>query len=285
MPPKYDAIKCYKVNAHPQVLHDKLRNHSKDFLVKFLMGFFLLYIAQDIIPEMIGMALPTTIADVIANVDKSIDSVLLQRMPRMAVASYFYALLFNGVFNLGEALYCLTALRSREADYRALFEGFTYYFKALGLFLAQTALIAVWSMCFLIPGIIAALNYSQSFFILADDPDKNIFVCMAESKLRMRGNRRMFIGYLISFIPYILAGALPALLAGIFINIDTTSVKYTLISLALDAPLFCALGYVSLGRCTFYELLITGGFANFKYKQQDVFREPIDNYTDNSQEN
>lgn len=276
MPPQLELIKCYKVNVHPVLFHDKLRKHSQEFLIKFIMGFFLLYIAQEIIPVIIGLFVPTTIADVIAHYEQGIDPVLLQKMPRMAVAGYFYAMLFNGVFNLGEALYCLTAIRSREADYRALFEGFTYYFKALALFLAQTLLIAVWSMCFIIPGIIVAINYSQSFFILADNPDKNIFICMAESKLRMRGNRRMFIGYLISFVPYLLVGALPAILAGFFIDMDPNSLNYTILSIALNAPFFCSLGYLSLGRSLFYELLMTGSFNNFRYSGQDIFREPVD---------
>ena len=276
MPPKYEIIQCYRVNVHPAILHAKLRDHSKEFLTKFIMGFFILYLAQEIIPEMIGLVLPTSIADVIAHYDQGIDPLLLQRMPRMAVAGYIYAMLFNGVFNLGESLYCLTAIRSREVDYRALFEGFNYYLKALGLFLIKSAIIAAWSMLFLIPGIIAAINYSQAFYILADNPDKNIIVCLAESRLRMRGNRRMLIAYIISFLPYILAGALPALLVGFFVKIDPASLNYTILSIALDAPLFCALGYVSLGLCVFYELLITGGFSNFKYAGQDVFREPID---------
>lgn len=276
MPPKMEIIQCYRVNVHPALLHDKLRNHSKDFLVKFIMGFFLLYIAQEVIPEIIGLFVPTTVADVIAHFEHGIDPTLLQKLPRMAVAGYLYAFVFNGVFSLGEALYCLTAIRSREVDYRALFEGFGYYFKALGLYIAKTAMIAVWSMCFIIPGIIVALNYSQAFYIFADNPDKNIFVCLGESKVRMRGNRRMLIGYIISFLPYIIVGALPALLVGFFINIDPNSLSYTVLSVALNAPLFCALGYVSLGMCVFYELLMTGGFANFKYKGQDVFREPVD---------
>lgn len=275
MAPKVEIIQCYRVNVHPALLHDKLRKHSQEFLVKFIMGFFLLYLAQEVIPEFIGFFVPTTVADVIAHFEKGFDPVLLQRMPRMAVAGYIYALLFTGVFNLGKALYCLTAIRSREVDYRALFEGFTFYFKALGMFIAETAMIAVWSMVFIIPGIIVALNYSQAFYLLADNPDKNIFVCLGESKLRMRGNRRMYIGYLISFLPYMILGALPAILGGFFLNIEPNTIGYTLVSLALNAPFFCAMGYVALGQCTFYELLMTGSFANFKYKGQDVFREPI----------
>lgn len=282
MPPKVEIIQCYRVNVHPLLLHEKIRKHSKDFLVKFLMGFFLLYLAQEAIPEIIGLFVPTTIADVIAHFERGIDPVLLQNMPRMAVSGYIYALLFNGAFNLGKALYCLTAIRSREVDYRALTEGFSFYFKALGLFIAQTAMIAVWSMCLIIPGIIVALNYSQAFYILADNPDKNIFVCLGESKLRMRGNRRMYIGYLISFIPYIVVGALPAILAGFFLDMDPNSITYTIVSIALNAPFFCSFGYVALGQCTFYELLMNGSFANFKYKGQDVFREPVDMNQENN---
>ena len=201
---------------------------------------------------------------------------MIEMLPKIPVCLFIYALLFNGVFNMGEALYCLTVIRSRQVDYRALWEGFGFYFKTLGIFIAQTIIIAFWSMCFLIPGIIAMINFSQSFFILADNPDKNIFECMLESKIRMRGNRKMFIVYLISFLPYILLGMIIPIAGQMLFNIDASTVEGDFIMLGLNAPFYMAIGYWTLGKTVFYELLMTGGFENFKYKDQDVFRQPYD---------
>lgn len=282
MTPDFKYIKCYRVNVNPALAHDKLRKHAAEILGKFMMGIFLLFIIENVVPEIIGLFLPTTLADVIAHYSHGINPAVLQTLPRVPVCCYIYALLFNGVFNLCESLYCLTLIRSREVDYRALYEGFGYFFKTLGMFVAQTIIVSFWAMFFIIPGVIAAINFSQSFFILADDPDKNIFMCMAESKLRMRGNRKMFIIYLLSFLPYVLLGAMPAIAVGLLCKIDPTTMSGLCINLALNAPLFCGIAYLSLGRCVFYELLLNGTFQQFKYKGQDVFRENISNDIDHS---
>ena len=67
-----------------------------------------------------------------------------------------------------------------------------FYGKALGLFLFQGLFIVLWSLLFIVPGIIAAIRYSQAFFILADDPNKGIRQCMDESKMMMRGNKAKY---------------------------------------------------------------------------------------------
>lgn len=273
---KFKLIQCHRVAVPPVILHDKLRKHSVDILGKFFVGIFFLFIAQEIIPETVSLAFPTTVADVIAHFEPDATPEMIAMLPKIPVCVYIYALLFNGVFNMGEALYCLTVIRSRQVDYRALWEGFGLYFKALAMFVAQTLIVAFWSMFFLIPGLIALINFSQSFFILADNPEKNIFECMLESKIRMRGNRKMYIVYIISFLPYILLGMIIPVAAQMLFSIDTSTVEGDFIMLGLNAPFYMAIGYWNLGKTVFYELLMTGGFENFKYKDQDVFRQPYD---------
>lgn len=258
------------------ILHDKIRKHSVDLLGKFFLGFFILFMMQEVVPEIISLFLPTTVPDVIAHFNPGMSPEIIAGMPKIAVCTYIYALLFNGVFNLAEALFCLTVIRSREVDFKAIWEAFSFYFKTLALFVCQTIIIAFWSMFFIIPGIIALLNFSQSFYLLADNPDKNIFECMLESKLRMRGNRKMYIVYFISFLPYVLLGMLFPIVAQMIFGIDTSTVMGDFIILGLNAPFYLALGYWSLGKTVFYELLMTGGFENFRYKAQDVFRENVD---------
>ena len=76
-----------------------------------------------------------------------------------------------------------------------VFTGFERYGKALGLFLFRGLFIVLWSLLFIVPGIIAAIRYSQAFFILADDPNKGIRQCMDESKMMMRGNKAKYFLY------------------------------------------------------------------------------------------
>ena len=58
--------------------------------------------------------------------------------------------------------------------------------------LFQSLFIFLWSLLLIVPGIIAAIRYSQAFFILADDPSKGIRQCMDESKAMMNGNKMKY---------------------------------------------------------------------------------------------
>ena len=70
-----------------------------------------------------------------------------------------------------------------------LFTGFDYFVKAALLRLVTSILILLWTLLFIVPGIIAAIRYSQAFYILADHPDKDIMECIEDSKYLMQGNK------------------------------------------------------------------------------------------------
>jgi uncharacterized membrane protein len=102
-------------------------------------------------------------------------------LPGTPVVSTLFSIFFSGVIQLSAALYTLTYVRNRKVEYRALTEGSGFYVKTLCLYLIQMGIVAFWSMLFVIPGIIAAINFSQSYFILADDPSKPVFQVLTES--------------------------------------------------------------------------------------------------------
>jgi uncharacterized membrane protein len=68
--------------------------------------------------------------------------------------------------------------------------------------------IFLWSLLFIIPGIIAALNYSMSLFIMAQNPEIGIVEAIELSKKMMKGNKgKLFVLYL-SFIGWFLLSGL-----------------------------------------------------------------------------
>jgi uncharacterized membrane protein len=199
---------------------------------------------------------------------------MLSRLPATPLVVFFYLMLFNGVFRLSECLYALTYIRNRVVDYRALGESLNYYLKAFGLFLVQTLVVSFWTMFFIVPGILAALNFTQSFYIFADDPDKSITQILTESKMMMYGNRMNYVRLIICYIPYIMIAYIPAFLfANILASAAVSKVGILLISMAADIPMFAVYGYICLGRTVFYELMLNKGFADFRYAGQEAFRE------------
>ena len=92
-----------------------------------------------------------------------------------------------GVVQFGYTAYSLKVFKGEETGVNELFSHFSMIFKVFGLSLWMGLFIFLWSCLCYIPGIIAALRYSQAFYILAENPDKGIRQCVNESKMMMSG--------------------------------------------------------------------------------------------------
>ena len=90
----------------------------------------------------------------------------------------------------GYHLYALRAVRGEETGgVETLFACFRQLGRFAALYLLQTVLIALWSILFVIPGIIAAYAYRQAPYIMLDDPDITPFEALRASKKMMRGHK------------------------------------------------------------------------------------------------
>ena len=62
----------------------------------------------------------------------------------------------------------------------------------------------LWSLLLYIPGIIKAISYSMSFYILAENPEMSAREALNESKKIMHGHKMDYFVLALSFIPWIL---------------------------------------------------------------------------------
>jgi len=109
-----------------------------------------------------------------------------------------------GAIQYGYYVYSLKVFKKENTGVMELFSHFPMMLKVLGLSLYMGLFIWLWSLLFIIPGIIAALRYSQAFYVLAENPDMSIRDCVRESKLLMKGHLWEFIILGLSFILWIL---------------------------------------------------------------------------------
>ena len=145
----------------------------------------LLYMALTIIPVMILDA-------------------LFGRVNDPSAISTLYSILISGPMTLGYAMFTISIFRKRETSPAEVFYGFERFGKALGLYIVMSIFIFLWTLLLIVPGIIAALRYSMSFYIMADNPNMGIMEALAESKRMMQGNKwKLFCLYL-SFIGWAL---------------------------------------------------------------------------------
>ena len=263
----------YIVKEHPVRIITKCKRHSKGTLLSFLVGICMIYAMLNWVPEILSIFFPASNVDLLSRMN-DVDPVLLNRLPHTALVVYFYALFFSGVFRLGEALYTLTYIRNKRVDYRAIGEAFPLYGKTLAVLILQALIIAFWTMLFVIPGIIASINFSQSFYILADDPSKKPLEVLMESKMMMEGNRMNYVRLLLYYLPYLMISYVPSFLIADYALLSSLpQAAATIIVMICELPVFAAYGYMGMGRCVFYELMTNEGFAYFRYAGQDAFRE------------
>ncbi len=101
-----------------------------------------------------------------------------------------------GFLCVGTKAFLLSVARKEFLPIETVFSKFKICVKAFCLKVATMLLSVLWAVVFIIPGIITALNYSMSSFVMADE-DLPALECMAKSKKLCYGHRgEIFVIYL-----------------------------------------------------------------------------------------
>ena len=96
-------------------------------------------------------------------------------------------LLISGPLSLGVSKFTINISRNQEARIEQLFDGFTNFKTSLGAYLLTVLFTLLWTLLLIIPGIIAALSYSMTFYIIADDDSIGAMDAIDKSKKMMDG--------------------------------------------------------------------------------------------------
>ena len=97
------------------------------------------------------------------------------------------SLIVSGPFILGLSIFSLHFSRNTGAKLEQIFEGFKDFGRSLVAYLIVVLFTLLWTLLLIIPGIIASLAYSQTFFILADDKGISGRDAVKKSKKMMYG--------------------------------------------------------------------------------------------------
>lgn len=177
-------------------------------------------------------------------------------LPTYSPLSGIYTLLVSGPLQLGVTLFFLAMFRKQAVGVSDIFLGFERFGKALGLMVFQGIFIFLWSLLFVVPGIIAAIRYSQAFYILADDPNKDIRQCMDESKMMMKGNKAKYFCMTLSFIGWLILASIPeSILFSISTFLQTGWLTTSIITIIGTLFVVPVVVYMSSTQAGFYEIL------------------------------
>jgi len=104
----------------------------------------------------------------------------------------------------GFAVYFLNLIRNEDISYGRLFDGYKDFVRVfLAGFLTLLAII-IGCIFLIVPGIIAALMFAQTEFILKDDKEISAVDAMVKSMHMMKGHKGELFGLTLSFIGWLI---------------------------------------------------------------------------------
>jgi uncharacterized membrane protein len=132
----------------------------------------------------------------------------------------FIGFIITGPVTVGLSFYLLQIFRqtSRPDKLEHLLIGFKEGLVAhIITYIVMTVLIFLWSLLFIIPGIIKAIAYSQVGFILAENRNLEYKEALERSESMMQGHKMRYFELMLSFIGWYLLSILTAGIALIFL--------------------------------------------------------------------
>ena len=150
-------------------------------------------------------------------------------------------ILLGGAMFLGFSALALTTARGVAPRFEQLFDGFRNYTSSLVLYILVWIFTLLWTLLFVIPGIIMSYAYSMSWYILADNPDMPANEARKRSIAMMRGNKWRLFCLDFSFIGWII-----------------------LCALTLGILTFWIMPYMHTARAEFYQDLLAREYAAYQ---------------------
>ena len=115
------------------------------------------------------------------------------------------AIILAGPLYLGiNKLFLNTVRTSEEIKIEKVFEGFKTFKESLVLHIMESIFIFLWTLLFIIPGIIKSCSYAMASYILADHPEYTWKQCIKESQKMMKGYKWKLFCLHFSFIGWII---------------------------------------------------------------------------------
>ena len=120
--------------------------------------------------------------------------------------------LISIVLGAGFVLYCMAIRRGERSEYLTLFDGFSFAGRLIALNLLISLLIVLWSMLFVIPGIVAIYRYRFALFHFYENPDIGILEAITLSRQQTQGRKWQLFCLDVSFLGWTLLASVPTLI-------------------------------------------------------------------------
>lgn len=132
------------------------------------------------------------------------------------------------VLSAGYIQYLLSVRRGQETPYTTLFDGFLFVGKIILLQIVISIFVFLWTLLFIIPGIIAGYRYRFALYNLCENPQMGVMEALNMSKAQTRGHKWELFVLDLSFLGWNILCALTLGILSIWIMpyINQTDIGY-----------------------------------------------------------
>lgn len=214
------------------------------------------------ISTLIGLFLANPFAKAVTLIAQGYDPIDVYRYvfggggAMMAIFVTILLSLYFSIMAVGYQGYTLRLSRGEPGTYGALLEGFNMAVKVVVLDILMSLFVFLWSMLFLIPGIVASYRYSQAVYCLLDDPEISALEAIRRSKAMMAGQKLNLFVLELSFFGWVLLSAVISSGLMYLMGGPTTSVGSLVRTLAIGVFNLWLNPYMNIVFADFYNHLI-----------------------------
>ncbi|MCB2305548.1 DUF975 family protein [Clostridium estertheticum] len=124
----------------------------------------------------------------------------------------------SGPITLGVSAYFLKLIRNEGPVIENMFGGFKFFVKSFVLNFLIGLFTILWTLLLIIPGIIASLGYSMSYYIMMDNPELSASESLERSKHMMVGFKFKLFSLWCSYIGWFILGIITFGIGFLWIN-------------------------------------------------------------------
>lgn len=154
---------------------------------------------------------------------------------------------------LPSAAYYLGVARKKEMTLK---QAFAFALKSVPVTLLMVVTIFLWTLLFVVPGIVKMFAYSQALFIKADHPDWSASKCIKYSDQMMRGRKgkcfllMLVLGIITAMATYLVQQLLSVILLLIISSMSNITLIYTILNIVTVAASIALNVYAAVFFCT-----------------------------------
>ncbi|EFR88549.1 conserved hypothetical protein [Listeria marthii FSL S4-120] len=135
-------------------------------------------------------------------------------------------ILVTGPLYTGVAWVYLAISRGEQPDVAYMFSGFKEFGRTFVAYLLIFIFTFLWGLLLIVPGIIKSYSYSQTFFILRDNPNISPLDAITESRHMMNGHKGRLFGLSLTFLLWYLIPIAVAIVGSVIVFSGAATSSY-----------------------------------------------------------